>query len=243
MAQETKESKKSPHDGHKERMRERFIKSGGFIGFSDHEILELLLNYILVRTNTNGIAHDLITTFGSLEAVLDAEPHELVKVPGVGERTAVFISFQRELLRLYGQRKFEADNKKPIFDDKYINAGFFQYMSTLYAGVDQERCYMMFVDAKGRLSNAEILGEGSSECILINQKKLLKEAIASNAAGVVLVHNHVTGIALPSNADVENTLKIRDSLEVLGIDLVDHFVYTQKGCVSILHDARCKYRK
>ncbi len=244
MPQVTKERKKGPHDGHKERMRKRFLQNKGFTGFSDHEILEILLSYANVYKNTNEIAHNLISKFGSLEAVFDAEEDELVKIPGVGERTAVLICMQRELFRIYGQRKFDVNNKKPrLSDSEYVQTGFYQYVCTLFAGVSQELFYMICVNARGRMSRAKLIGEGSSDCVIVNQKKLLREAINSNAASVILVHNHITGISIPSNADVENTIKIRACLEAVGIELSDHFVYTEKGCTSILQDARCKYRK
>ena len=244
MAEEKKERKKGPHDGHKDRMRKRFIHNKGFNGFSDHEILEMLLNYTIVRKNTNEIAHDLISTFGSLEAVFEADIEELVKVKDVGPRTAVLICTQKELLRLYGERRFGMNSNKPRFDDEnYIKTAFNSYMSTLYAGVTDERCYMMFINAKGRMSKAMLLCEGSGECIIVNQKKLLKEAINNNASSVVLVHNHLTGISLPSNADIETTKKISAVLEAVGIDLCDHYIYTENGCTSILGDVRFKYGK
>ena len=244
MAQETKGRKKGPHDGHKKRMRKRFLQNKGFTGFSDHEILEVLLNYANVQKNTNEIAHELISKFGSLENVFEAEVDELMQIHGVGERTATLICMQRELFRVYGQRRFDVSNKKPrLKDDDYIQTDFFQYVSTLYAGVHTELFYMICINARGRMSKAKLICEGSSDCVIINQRKILKEAINNDAKSVIFVHNHITGIALPSNADVENTIKIRACLEAAGIELADHFVYTDKGCVSILKDARYKYRK
>ena len=75
------------HDGHREKMRQRFL-SGGLDHFADHEALELLLYYAIPRRDTNPIAHALLERFGSLSRVLEAAPEELEKVPGVGRRTA-----------------------------------------------------------------------------------------------------------------------------------------------------------
>ena len=244
MAEETKGRKKGPHDGHKERMRRRFLDNGGFKGFSDHEILEMLLSYVIVYKNTNEIAHHLLSKFGSIESVFEAEEDELVSIPGVGKRTAVFICMFRELFREYGQRKFGIDNKKPELNDKnFLETGFFSYASSLYAGTTKEMFYMICVNSRGRMSKAKLISEGFGDCVVIDQKKLLKEAINSNASSVILLHNHTTGIALPSNEDIENTIKIRKCFESVGIELCDHFVYTEKGLVSILQDVRCKYIK
>ncbi|MBQ7976602.1 MAG: RadC family protein [Clostridia bacterium] len=244
MAQETEERIKGVHDGHKERMRNRFLENGGFTGFSEHEILELLLNYANVRQNTNDIAHHLIRKFGSLMGVIEADAHELMKIKGVGERTAALIGVQRELFRIYGERKFNIENETPKLEDSdYVETGFFPYVSTLFTGASEEQFYMICVSTKSRMSKAQLIGKGSSDCVIVNQKTLIKNAIDSDAKGVILIHNHLTGIAVPSNADIENTIKLRNCLKLVEIDLIDHFIYTEKGCVSILQDSRYKYIK
>ena len=78
------------HSGHRQRMRQRFLLSD-FDGFAEHEILEVLLYYAIPRIDTNEIAHRLLHHFGSLSAVFDADPQELVKVKGVSEHTAVLL--------------------------------------------------------------------------------------------------------------------------------------------------------
>lgn len=244
MGQETKARKKGLHDGHKKRMRARFLENKGFEGFRDHEILEMLLSYANVGKNTNETAHKLINKFGSLENVLEADADDLMKIDEVGERTATLICMQRELFSIYEQRLYGVKNKKPRLDDNnYIQKDFFQHISGLYAGATEEKFYMICINAKDRMKEATFIGEGSSDCVIVNQRKILKEAINNDAKSVILVHNHITGIALPSNADIESTIKIRDCLEAAGIGLAEHFVYTEKGCVSILNDARFKYRK
>ena len=76
------------HEGHRKRMKERFIKSG-LDDFAPHNILELLLFYSIPRGDTNPVAHRLIDTFGSLSGVFDATPEELAKVDGVGENLSL----------------------------------------------------------------------------------------------------------------------------------------------------------
>ena len=72
-------SKENPHEGHREKLRRRFINDNGFDNFADHQILELLLFYANPRSDTNPIAHDLLDTFGSLKGVLEARPEMLMK--------------------------------------------------------------------------------------------------------------------------------------------------------------------
>ena len=91
-------SSQADHGGHRERMRKRFKESGNFKGFSEHEILEMLLFYIVPRKNTNDIAHELIKKFGSLNGVLNASVEELSSVKDMGESSANSLLFFRELI-------------------------------------------------------------------------------------------------------------------------------------------------
>ena len=96
--------KKNLNQGHRSRMRKRYLTCG-FSGFQEHEILELLLFYALPRVNTNPIAHQLLKEFHSLAGVLDADPVELQKIPGVREQAAVFLNMLPELFRYYQRAK------------------------------------------------------------------------------------------------------------------------------------------
>ena len=83
---------KNVHEGHREKVRKRFMQENGFDHFEDHQILEMLLFYANSRSDTNPIAHRLLDTFGSLKGVLEARPEMLMTVPGVGESAAALIS-------------------------------------------------------------------------------------------------------------------------------------------------------
>lgn len=72
------------HKGHRERLKSRFLKEG-LDAFEDHQVLELLLFQAIPRIDTNPIAHLLIKRFGSLSAVLEADPHDLESVEGIGQ--------------------------------------------------------------------------------------------------------------------------------------------------------------
>ena len=93
-------SEKAVHAGHRARMRERFMKEG-LSGFSEHEVLELLLMFAIPQRDVNPLAHRLIDRFGSLSAVLESSPAELTRVDGVGENAAVLLSLMPQLLSYY----------------------------------------------------------------------------------------------------------------------------------------------
>ena len=90
----------SIHSGHRQRMRQRFLKNG-LEGLNDHEILELLLYYCIPRQDTNPYAHRLIERFGSLTGVLRAQEKELMEVEGIGENTAFYLNLLMETIRHY----------------------------------------------------------------------------------------------------------------------------------------------
>ena len=90
------------HAGHRERLRQRFIRAG-LEGFAPHETLELLLTYAIPRRDVNPVAHRLMQHFGSLHAVLQAAPADLMAVEGIGESAAVFLSLLLPVFRAYRQ--------------------------------------------------------------------------------------------------------------------------------------------
>jgi len=90
------------HEGHRKRMRERFLKDGDFQNFAPHEVLELLLYSTIARGDTNPIGHALIDKFGTLANVFEASPEELKEVSGIGESSAFLLSLIPHLCQAFG---------------------------------------------------------------------------------------------------------------------------------------------
>lgn len=104
--------KELPHEGHRERLKNRFLTSS-LDNFEPHNILELLLFYSIPRQDTNEIAHALLDRFGSLKGVFDADFSELIKIKGIKENSATLIKLIPQISRAY---MFEEINKEKIFD-------------------------------------------------------------------------------------------------------------------------------
>ena len=130
------------HDGHRARMKARFVRNG-LDNFDDHSVLELLLFYAIPRCDTNETAHRLLKRFGSLQGVLYAAPEELSAVEGIGESAAV-------LLRLAGDMALRA--RCSSLPQKVLNSpdrtG--AYFMELLAGEKKEMLYQVCLDAKGK---------------------------------------------------------------------------------------------
>jgi len=101
------------HQGHRERMRSRSLAEG-LDGFEDHQVLELLLFQVVPRGDTNPTAHRLMQRFGSLSAVLEADPNDLASIDGVGPRAAAFLSLIPQLTRRYFHDRASATEADPM---------------------------------------------------------------------------------------------------------------------------------
>lgn len=219
------------HDGHRQRMIQRFVENG-LDNFQEHEILELLLFYCIPRQNTNPLAHTLIDTFGSLSGVLNASPHTLQEIPGVGANTAAFLTLLPHITRIYYCQQQE---------EKGLNApnALGEYLLSKFLGLQNEVVFVLCLDAKGKMISCEKIHEGGMSAAEIPLNKLLNTAVKNRASQVILAHNHPSGLATPSREDVTVTKTIKDILYAAGIRLRDHIIvggndYTSMADSNIL---------
>ena len=201
------------HQGHREKMRQRFLKSG-LEGFADHEALELLLYYAIPRQDTNPIAHRLMDRYGSLTAVLSAPAEDLKKVEGIGESVAVLLKVAGQIGRK--ARLADAVQSCPMTDVETAGA----YLLERYAGETHEIVYELCLDRKGKLLACKRLNDGEN-------------AILTSASTVILAHNHPSGIALPSDDDCAATTRAAQALQTIGVALADHIIVADDDFVSM----------
>jgi DNA repair protein RadC len=214
------------HEGHRQRLKDRFRKEG-LDNFSDINVLELLLFYCIPRMDTNPIAHRLLDHFGSLPLVLDATPEELAKVPGVGENVATFLSLMTAVGRFYRVKSIKEEAILSTIEE----CG--EYLSAFFFGKENETVYMLCLDAKCKVLCCKKVGEGSINSANIPVRRIVEMALAANATTVVLAHNHPSGLAIPSIDDIRTTHKIAAALETVEITLSDHLVISNDEYVSI----------
>lgn len=228
--------KKDLHKDHKKRLRKKFLETGDFSGFYDHEILELLLNYAIVRKNTNEIAHDLIDRFNGLPGVFEARYEELMKVEGVGEKSATLIKMQYALLKEYLAKKHKVKNKS------YKTGELIPYLKGLFFGKKQEFLYLVCVDANDRVIKVRNVGKGIND-LSLDFREITSEALAVEARGVILAHNHPNGILTASQMDLEATEIVKEYLERSEIKLIDHLIFYDNDYISILNTHSFKLHK
>ena len=229
LIQESTSAKKSesPHAGHRNRLRERFVRSG-LDDFADHEILELLLTYAIPRVDVNGHAHRLIDRFGSVANVLDALPEELAQVDGIGPAAVKFLTALPAVFRRYALNKSSPGN--PL--DTMAKLG--EYLHALYVGVTFERVYLLLFDNGMRLIDCCHLDDGAVNCSKVTVRKVAELCLRKHAACAVLAHNHPMGLAIPSGSDLEVTRTVDQALEIIGVPLLEHIIVTENSYAPVL---------
>lgn len=215
------------HDGHRERLRQRFLRHG-LDGFEEHTALELLLHYARPRIDTNEIAHELIERFGSFSGVLDAPVEELAEVKGMGETSAVLLKMVPEMASYYLSSRSDAGD---ILNTTARAGAFFL---PRFLGKKTEEVYVAALDDKRKVLRCTCISRhGIVNAVAISVKHVVAEAVRANATGMLLAHNHPAGLALPSAADKAVTRKIYQALWHINIQLVDHLIVADGDFVSL----------
>ncbi|MDO4493785.1 MAG: DNA repair protein RadC [Clostridia bacterium] len=216
------------HEGHRKRLRERYVNAGGK-GFADHELLELLLTYAIPRRDVNALAHRLLRRFGSLAGVFGAPLAELASVEGLGESAAVFLSLGNELCSRLAVAPLKQNGAVVLSTTedaaRYALAG--------ARGLVNERCAAILLDTKRRVVGETEIGTGTLVESGVYPRLAAEAALNAHAAFAVLCHNHPSGDPTPSDADRKATVAVQQALAAVGVTLLDHLV-TGDGCVFSL---------
>jgi len=216
----------SIHSGHRSRVKTEFL-ARGMEGWPPHRILELLLFYAIPQGDVNGLAHGLVERFGSLSGVFDASVAELKNVPGIGEHTAVLIKMIPALSQSYVADRSERGSIIKTADDAI------RELRPYFFGARNEMVYVLCTDGKGKLLGVRKVSEGCIDSAEINIRRLVEEAMALRAARIYLAHNHISNLALPSRTDWASTDKLRGILSGVGLELMDHIIFSDDDAVSL----------
>ena len=210
------------HDGHRARMKARFVRNG-LDNFDDHSVLELLLFYAVPRRDVNELAHALLDHFGTLDAVFEASCEDMMRVPGVGENVATLLT----LIPQVGRRYQMAKRRQQTILRSSEDAG--NYLVPLYLYERTEVVYLLFKALAAHLD----AGKSARTFACDDEERAIVEtALSQKAVSVILSHNHVDAYALPSREDELTTRRIRDALLLVGITLADHIIVCGEDYVS-----------
>jgi DNA repair protein RadC len=217
---------KAAGDGHRARLRERLL-TGGAEALADYEVLEYLLFAAIPRGDTKPIAKALLTQFGSLAAVLNADPKALQRVKGVGESSAAAL----RAVAIAARRMTRGEIvKKPVLSSWQA---LIDYLTTDMAHLTVERVRILYLDTKNRLIEDHHLGDGSIDEAAIHPREVIRRAMDVGASAMILVHNHPSGSPDPSRADIQITQRIAEAGRLLGVTVHDHVIIGREGHTSL----------
>ena len=218
----------SIHDGHRQRLKNRFIEQG-LDSFTEVQAVELMLFYCIPRCDTNEIAHRLFKRFGSFSQILDADMEELCSVEGIGTNAATFIKMFPAIARYY-----EVDKARLKGDPLLTTEACGARLLPQFLGRCNETVFILCIDAKGKEICCRMVGEGGVNSAGVPIRRIVEIALAMKATSVVLAHNHPSGIALPSSEDVATTQRIATALQAVDVVLADHLVIADDDYTSMV---------
>lgn len=224
---------KKIHEGHRSRVKARYLKEG-MDSFEDHQVLEMLLFYAIPLKDTNELAHGMIKEFGSLAGLFEADPKDICNRSGVSENIAILITLIPSLSRRYLKGKW---GEKPVLNSS-SKAG--DYAASLFTGRTYEAFYVICLDSQNRVNFADMVHEGTINEAPVYPRLIVETALRHQANSVILAHNHPGGSLQPSAADTEVTKRITTALDAISIKVVDHIIvagdkytsFAEKGLIG-----------
>lgn len=213
-------------EGHRKRLRQRFI-DGGLEGFHDYEVIELLLSLNTPRKDCKESAKALLKQFKTFQAVMEARPRELEKIDGVGPSNSLGIKLIKAVADRYLRVKIHTK-------DVVKNPGdLIDYLQHAISHKKKEVFVCVFLDAKNQVIESEILFQGTLTTSSVYPREVIIKALGYHAAAVIFAHNHPSGDCKPSNSDIQITKKLYFALRFVGIVVHEHLIMGE-GCTFSL---------
>lgn len=201
-----------------ERPRERLVARGPD-ALTLAELIAILLRTGLKGANAVQVGQSLLRKFdNSLNALALAKVDELKQVPGIGRDKAVTLVAAFALARRMEQ---ERRDESPVLDNPATVVNFMRETNRL---LNVESFQVLLLNVRKKLIRAEEISNGLLDTILVHPREVFRAAIAANAAGIVLVHNHPSGDPAPSEADIKVTRDLIRAGQLLKIEVVDHVI-------------------
>jgi len=216
----------SIHKDHRKRMKQKFLETGTD-SFTEHEMLEFLLFFCKPQGDTNALAHQLLNTFGSITAVLNAPFDSLVEIDGVGEHTAIMLKFLPKLFKEYQTNKTDKTQTMVTIGNCY------ELASKLFCNSVAEELYIVCLNAKNSVLSYKMIAEGNADRVEVNMRDITNFVLKNKSSRILIYHNHPSEILEFSKNDINLTTTIYSSCILNEIDVLDHILYTHNGCTSM----------
>lgn len=219
-------------EGHRARLRDKFLDTG-LDGFTDAEVLELLLTFGTPRSDCKEQARELLAAFGSFVAVLEAPIKQLQEVKGVGPKNSIALHVVQSVARRYLRERLRG--KRYLHSSREVT----DYLQHALRGLKKEVFMAIFLDSSHAIIDSEIIAEGTINVNTIYPRELIARSIDHHAAALIIAHNHPSGSLEPSSHDLHLTRTLYMICSWLQIQLLDHliigdgyFSFSDKGLLS-----------
>jgi DNA repair protein RadC len=206
--------------GHRQRLKDKFLQLG-MEAFTDSEVLELLLVLGTPRRDCKEAARALLKQFGSLPKVLEASSEDLQKVKGVGPNNGFAIHFLHAVARRYLKHRLQ--EKQYLHSSRQVA----EYLIHSMRDLQHEAFTAIFLDSAHAIIDTQVVARGTVSSNTIYPRELVKQALAQNAAAMVVAHNHPSGNLKPSPQDQQLTKTLYLVCSFMNIRLLDHLIIGQ----------------
>lgn len=231
----SKKAEKPPelHLGHRKRIRSRYL-SKGIASLDDTEIIELILTYAIPRMDVYNLSHRLIEEFGSADGVLSAGSDELMGRGKLSENTAV-------LFRLIDDIRSGPYCRVEYSSECLVSVkAAVEYCSRLLRGYREEAVIAVSLSEDSFVTEVSEVSVGSDSAALLPVDRITESAVRQNVRRLLIAHNHPSGSAQPSSADISATNMLKSSLAAHRIELVEHIIVAGEEGTAIMHHQTIK---
>lgn len=209
-----------------DRPRERLLNQGPNV-LSDAELLAIFLGTGIQGTNAVELSRELLHSTGGLRKLLDMPITELQKLPGLGQAKVALLKGSLEL----GQRYLVEELKRNEGLGSAADAG--DFLVSKLRGYSYEVFGAIFLDQRHRVIIYEELFRGTLNAAAVYPREVVVKCLSHSAAAIIFAHNHPSGVAEPSAADVAVTERLREALELIEVRVLDHFIIGDGGWISM----------
>ncbi|MCW8886001.1 MAG: DNA repair protein RadC [Motiliproteus sp.] len=208
-----------------ERPREKLLQQGAQ-ALSDAELLAIFLRTGVAGKTAVDLSRELLNRFGTIRALLKAPEKQFCDAPGLGRAKFAQLQAVLELARRHLAEQLHRENALNSPEDTR------RYVSSRLRDRDREVFAVLFLDNQHRMIAFEELFQGTIDSASVYPREVIRQALAHNAAALIFAHNHPSGIAEPSEADRQITLRLVRAAELMDLRVLDHLVVGDGEAVS-----------
>ena len=222
MSETSQQIKKWPK---KERPRERLLQHGAY-SLTEAELLGILIGKGIRSKTAIDVARQLLDRYESLQELFARSPSELMKIKGIGSAKAATLSAAFDLVRRVQSQESQGQAEKPTFKR---SADVASYYRPLMKDLRKEVFKVLLLNRANRLIKEVTVSEGTLDASVVHPREVFREALLEPTSSVILIHNHPSGNATPSEEDLQITRQLVEAGRLLGIKVHDHIILAGEG--------------